>query len=171
MKLSQGMKERISSIILAAKFGEEEKSFVRQLNELGDAIYAAIPGIDKAAKLPKGWLPTKQHFSCNFGGLRDYIGMSAERPIPFENYDRRQDFANDHEFTTRFRAIQDAKANFQERRKEVKRELEGVLKGVNTDKQLLAIWPEAIKWLPSTPVPVPVVQSVDRLKQLLGEDL
>jgi len=171
MKLSQGMKDEMVDNILSAKFDKEEKSYAAQLRELGDAIYGAIPGIERAAKLPKGWLPVTQSFSCNFGGLRDYIGMTTERPVPYENCDNRQDFVAEHDFSVRFRAIQDAKANLVERRKEVKRELEGVLKGVNTDKQLLAIWPAAIKWLPSTPVPVPAIQSVDRLKQLLGADL
>lgn len=171
MKLSQAMKDRMSRLILEAKFDAEEKSFDDQLRELGDDIYKAIPGVEKSAKLPEGWLPVHGHFNCNFGGLRDYVHMTEKRPLPYQYYDKRQDFPTEHDFSIRFRAIQSAKADMQSRRNEVRQELNGVLKGVNTDKQLLAIWPEAIKWLPSTPAPVPVVQSVGRLKQLLGDGI
>lgn len=171
MKLSNSMKERMRTLILAAKFDEEEKALSLQLNQLGDDIYKALPGIEKAAKLPKGWLQIKNYIGCSFNGMRDYIYFTVPKPMPYEASDRRHDFAADSEFTARFRSIYEAKDNFTQRKNELTREINGVLAGVNTDKQLLSIWPEAIKWLPSTPVSLPVVQSVDRLKQLLGSDL
>ena len=171
MKLSQSMKDRMKNLILSDKFTEEEKTIDLQLRRLGDDIYKSIPDISKAQKLPKGWLPVKTYISCSFNGMRDYVYLTEAKPMPDMLYDKRQDFTSDHEFTKRFRVIYEAKENTALRRNELKHELEGVLAGVNTDKQLLSIWPEAIKWLPSTSVPVPVVQSVDRLKQLLGSDL
>lgn len=169
MKLSQSTKERMINRILNAKFDSEEKSFIHALELLGDEIYAAIPDIEQATKLPRGWLPMRGYFNCNFGGLRSYINMTVERPVPFTHYEKRQDFASDHEFSLRFRAIEDAKIECSQRREALKRELIAVLRGVNTDKQLLSIWPEAIKWLPEVPTPVPAVQSVDRLRQLIGD--
>lgn len=171
MKLSNSMKERIRNLILAAKFDEEEKSLELQLCQLGDDIYKTLPGIEKAAKLPKGWLQTKTYISCSFNGMRGYVAFTDQKPMPYSAAEKRHDFTADSEFTARFRAIYEAKDNFTQRKNELTREINGVLAGVNTDKQLLSIWPEAIKWLPSTPVSLPVVQSVDRLKQLLGPDL
>lgn len=171
MKLTKEMKERMSSLILTAKFEAEEKDLDKTYNEIGDAIYSAVSGIEKLTELPGAWFPSINQINCSFAGLRGYVPLSAYRPAPYFLYDKRQDFPFEHPFSVKFRAYHDALANLAERKREVKMEIKGVLQGVNTDKQLLAIWPEAIKWLPSTQVSIPVIQSVDRLKQLLGDDI
>ena len=89
--------------------------------------------------------------------------------MPYKMVKNRCDFDSDHPFTARFRELTDQKENIVARKKDLRNELSGVLGGVNTDKQLLTVWPEAIQWLPSTPIPLPVVTSVDRLKMMLGE--
>ena len=168
MKLSQGMKDRITTLVLAAKFDTEETANEIAFNKLADDIYLSFPDISKAAKMPNGWLHSTISLSLNFGGSRVYLDMSERRPMPYKYVNGRIDFDAEHEFTARFRLLTDQQANIVERKKELRQELQSVLNGVNTDKQLLSIWPEAIQWLPSTPIPLPVVTSVDRLKRLMG---
>lgn len=169
MKLSQSVKDRMQNLILSAKFSKEEEANTEAFRELADDVYNSFPDISKVPKVPKGWLSTGRTLNLGFNGYRIYLEMSENRPMPYPLANNRQDFDSEHPFTVRFRALTDEKSNIAERKKELRSELGGVLNGVNTDKQLLTIWPEAIQWLPSTPIPLPVVTSVDRLKAMLGD--
>lgn len=169
MKLSQELKARMTKKVLDDTFAEARQGLDQQFKALGDDIYNAAEEIIRIDELPVEWFALRSTLSCSFGGLRDYVPMSVERPTPWYMHEKRVSFPEDHEFSARFRAYHDAVAALRLREREVREELRGVLAGVSTDKQLLAIWPEASKWLPAMSAPVPAIQSVDRLKRLLGE--
>jgi len=150
-KLTKGKRSTILRLIIEHRFNAPKKTLEERKEKVANTLYEMLYDEETRKKmnaLPKGWLERKINFNCRTLD-NGWIGfpMSEARPFKYEDvnktvvYDTRSGESI---------LIADYKSDEMDLEREIsaaRTKIKAVLESVNTDKQLVAVWPEAEQFI------------------------
>lgn len=168
MKLLQSHKDTIKNKIVSQKFNPLFEAHSKKIHAFVNRVLDTVPRIAELNDMPDGWFPEVSTIYFSFDGWSKRLPLGCERRIPNCVSERGFRFLKDAPEWLEENTLHHELELLKEQKKELESEISKVLCGVTTDKRLSEVWPEAVKYLPTVPPPVPAVVSIDRLKQLLA---
>lgn len=166
MKLAQYQKDQIRSAVVSEKFDPLFDALVKEKAEFARSLVAsaalAVEGY------PKDWFKAVSAVLCGFNGCREWLsfGENTKLHLPYRVIEHGFSFTADSAEYKLWHDLEFRKGQLEERRKELRAEINAVLKAVSTDKKLEEVWPEALKYLNKAP-DLPATTDISRLKSLL----
>lgn len=178
MKLNKEQKESIISRCVTATFGKREAAIKAERTKLADALWTHEHGAAEkiAAKLPKEWQHTVGNFYINHDGFsqqfrpepntaRNDLKLSKLRLGP-SNHSVYITVKKDHPMYKRADDVSRAEVALIKERDDLQNKLQRLLAGVNTDKQLMEVWPEGKKFFPEFEAPARGMIPVGLVKEI-----
>jgi hypothetical protein len=165
MKLTKEQKESIIEKCTAATFGKREAAHEAARTKLADALYAHEHGAAEkiAAKLPKEWQHTIGDFYIKHDGFSNHwraepniasgnLKLSKLHLGP-SNHSLYITVKKDHPLYQRADEVARAEVALSKEREALNAKLRRLMASVNTDKQLMEVWPEGKKFFPKFELP------------------
>lgn len=154
MKLTTLMKERIIKSILDETFGKRTRSLADDKQKLADDVYASYyaPHAANMKKIPEEFFFSQGIIDIKANGvLRTEFAMSTTRLFGACHQYRPVEIPPGSDLEKRLISIQKRSDLLKDDRKALERTLNSVIMPVTTDKKLIEVWPDAEKWIPTTP--------------------
>lgn len=178
MKLNKEQKESIINRCVAATFGKREAAIKAERTKLADALWTHEHGAAEkiAAKLPKEWQHTVGNIYIKHDGF-----SQRYRPEPnTASHDLKLSklrlgphsgsvyitVKKDHPMYKRADDVARAEVALMKEREALENKLKSLLASVNTDKQLMEVWPEGKKFFPHFEAPARGMVPVGLVKEI-----
>lgn len=173
MKLTNAMKERIIKSIMTDTFVVRENMISIEKTKLADRIYTDFYGLylKDMSRLPEEFFIQKSDLSLRFGSDSRYatLAMNTTRRVGKLHDYSNWNFSETHAFTVTYRSIEAKSLTLSRDKDKLMATLRSIIIPITTDKRLIEVWPDAEKWIPTTPAAMsnlPVVQ-VDGLNDMI----
>ena len=160
MRLTRQIRKVIREGVIKFKFADREKDLSAASQAHGMACYDRLftPEERKLIdSLPGGWVPSSIRGKFAFGGRQSVVWFGDYRRVTKKMNDTSQallTLAADDPLSVEFQRLENLKDDLRLERRRLEADLTAVLESVHTDTALLKLWPEAARWIPSTPARV-----------------
>ncbi len=161
MRLTEGMRSKIQKAFIDAIFNPKFEALTTEERQIGDDIFKTAT-VEKDRKRwdaePQGDFPEITSCRAQFEhGHYSYIYFSRSVRVGHSFNNKSTILIEDQALKTRHQDWQLKKEKCESEKKELSRKITSALNSVNTDKQLLDVWPECAPYIPASMVNLPAV--------------
>lgn len=146
MRLTNKIRDEIVTAAMAGAFSKTKQKLEKRRFALGDRVYRLIVGKhgDAMLAMPRAFFEYRSNCHLSISGYSHRVEWGDLRPLPDSGY-YHHDNKPIADALAKLQTDQDAlKANESKLRADIR----GLVASVNTDKQLLEVWPEAAPFIP-----------------------
>ena len=167
-RFTEAQKSSLKKVVMDKTFGGRREALTAMRQDLALRAYQS-QGADRVkllAELPRGVVQKSESLRCYFGGQSVCLTLPEALPQGYQAYEHRLRFGTDDVLTKRFEEINLVNHKLDADKELLDRQLRALLNEVNTDKQLLALWPEAVEFLPKGEIknlPAPLTDDLNKL--------
>jgi hypothetical protein len=166
MKLAQHQKNQIRSKVVAEKFDPLFVDLITKKQAFAASLIASDAGTILGS--PVEWFPRIESVLCRFNGMGEWLSLPEPVHVPYYVCGKGKYYDIESYEYKLWHALNSQQEELELRRKELRAEINAVLKAISTDKKLEEVWPEALKYLDRAPN-LPATTDVSRLKDLLAK--
>lgn len=178
MKITKEQKESIIDRCVSATFGKREAAIKAERTKLADALWTHEHGAAEkiAAKLPKQWQHTVGSFYIEHDGFNQRYRPdpnTADRDLKLSklhlgpsSHSVHIKVAKDHPLYQQADDVARTEVTLMKERETLKNKLKNLLANVNTDKQLMEVWPEGKKFFPQFEAPARGMVPIGLVKEI-----